>query len=178
MNSLGSGRRVVIAVFCSEVGVDALVGDVFFVVEGADVGGHECFDAVSESSRGFGERYAAAEPSGRGCVSAVVDPRRFLADRFECPVPGACPVRSAWAGVVAGPEQQPIWRDEVVRFDPLALDRYEYGRYWDAARPGFGSPGSSKDISASVTSRRPQPSAGRSADRTRSMTTSDGRRPA
>ena len=39
----------------SEDGVDALVGDVFFVVECSDVGGDEGFDAVSESSGGFGE---------------------------------------------------------------------------------------------------------------------------
>ena len=44
----------------SEDGVDALVGDVFFVVEGADVGGHEGFDAVPESSCGFGEGHSGA----------------------------------------------------------------------------------------------------------------------
>ena len=44
----------------SEDGVDALVGGVFFVVEGADVGGDECFDAVSESSRCLGEGHPGA----------------------------------------------------------------------------------------------------------------------
>jgi hypothetical protein len=44
----------------AEDGVDALVGDVFFVVECADVGGDEGFDAVSESSGGFGEGRAGA----------------------------------------------------------------------------------------------------------------------
>ncbi len=44
----------------AEDGVDALVGDVFFVVEGADVGGHEGFDAVPEPSRCFGERHPGA----------------------------------------------------------------------------------------------------------------------
>ena len=94
--------------FCCEVGVDALVGGVFFVVECADVGGHECFDAVSESSRSYGEGHTGAEPGGRGCVSEVVDPHRFLADQFECAVPCPSPVRSAWANVVTGPEQEPI----------------------------------------------------------------------
>jgi hypothetical protein len=39
---------------------DALVGDVFFVVEGSDVGGHESFDAVPEASGGFGEGHTGA----------------------------------------------------------------------------------------------------------------------
>ena len=43
-----------------EDGVDALVGDVFFVVEGSDVGRDEGFDAVSESSCGFGEGHPGA----------------------------------------------------------------------------------------------------------------------
>ena len=45
--------------FWLEVCVDSFVGDVFFIVEGADVGGDECFDAVSESSRGFDEGHAS-----------------------------------------------------------------------------------------------------------------------
>jgi hypothetical protein len=53
---LSRGRRDRLA----KDGVDAQVGDVFFVVEGADVGGHECFDAVSESSCGFGEGHPGA----------------------------------------------------------------------------------------------------------------------
>ena len=57
-----------------EVGVDALVGGVFFVVEGADVGGDEGFDGVAESSGGFGEGHAGAEPCGGCGVAAVVDP--------------------------------------------------------------------------------------------------------
>ena len=57
----------------AEDGVDSQVGDVFFVVEGSDVGGDEGFDAVSESSGGFGEGHASAEPRGRGGVAAVVD---------------------------------------------------------------------------------------------------------
>ncbi len=44
----------------SEDGVDALVGGVFFVVEGADVGGDEGFDGVSESSGGFTEGHTGA----------------------------------------------------------------------------------------------------------------------
>lgn len=64
----------------SEDRVDALVADVFFVVEGADVGGDECFDAVPEASGGFGERHAGAEPCRCGGVAAVVDAYRFLAD--------------------------------------------------------------------------------------------------
>jgi hypothetical protein len=62
-----------------EDGVDSLVGDVFFVVEGADVGGDECFDAVSEASGGLGEGHAGAEPGGRGGVSAVVADQRAAA---------------------------------------------------------------------------------------------------
>ena len=57
----------------SEEGVDALVGDVFFVVEGADVGGYWYFDAVSEASCGFGEGHPGAWPCGCGCVAAVGD---------------------------------------------------------------------------------------------------------
>ena len=44
----------------SEDGVDALVGDVFFVVEGTNIGEDEGFDAVSEASCGFGEGHAGA----------------------------------------------------------------------------------------------------------------------
>ena len=53
-------RKRATPIALSEEGVDALVGDVFFVVEGADVGGDEGFDAVSEASCGFGEGHAGA----------------------------------------------------------------------------------------------------------------------
>ena len=48
------------AKWLAEEGVDPLVGDVFFVVEGTDVGGHEGFDAVSKASGGFGEGHPGA----------------------------------------------------------------------------------------------------------------------
>ncbi|MGZ7023776.1 MAG: hypothetical protein ACXVJ3_21260 [Ilumatobacteraceae bacterium] len=44
----------------AEDGVDALVGDVFFVVEGAHVGGHESLHAVPKPSCGLGEWHPGA----------------------------------------------------------------------------------------------------------------------
>ena len=44
----------------SEDGVDALVGDVCFVVEGTNISGDEGFDAVPEASCGFGEWHPGA----------------------------------------------------------------------------------------------------------------------
>jgi hypothetical protein len=93
----------------SEDGVDSLVADVFFVVEGADVGGHKCVDAVPESSGGLGERHPGAQPCRRGGVAAVVDAYRFLADRLESTMPCPCPVR-ALHGVVAGSVTVHRWR--------------------------------------------------------------------
>ena len=49
-----------------EVGVDASVGGVFFVVEGTDVGGHECLDAVLEG-------VAGARRTIDGPIRALVD---------------------------------------------------------------------------------------------------------
>ena len=58
---VGRGSRLKrLSIGVSEDGVDSLVGDVFFVVEGSDVGGDEGFDAVSESACGFGEWHSRA----------------------------------------------------------------------------------------------------------------------
>jgi hypothetical protein len=56
------GRALVVAakVSLTEDGVDSLVADVFFVVEGSDVGRDECFDAVPESSGRFSEGHPSA----------------------------------------------------------------------------------------------------------------------
>jgi len=61
-------------------GVDSLVGDVFFVIEGADVGGDEGFDAVSESAGSLAEGHPGAQPCGRSGMPAVVHAHRLLAD--------------------------------------------------------------------------------------------------
>ena len=58
--SIGRGRRVIRAVCWLEIDVEALVGGVFFVVEGADVCGDERFDAVAEAAGCFGEGHAGA----------------------------------------------------------------------------------------------------------------------
>ena len=58
--------------------VDSLVADLFFVVEGADVGGDECFDAVSESSRCFAEGDSSAR---------IVPVMSSPASRSEAPLP-------------------------------------------------------------------------------------------
>jgi hypothetical protein len=60
--------------------VDAQVGNVFLVVEGADLGGDEGLDAVPESSRCLAEGHASAQPCGRCRMSAVVYAQRLLAD--------------------------------------------------------------------------------------------------
>ena len=76
-----SARRVIAEIHLSpEDRVDSLVADVFLVVEGADVGGDECLDAVPEASGGLAEGHAGAQPCRRGGVPAVVDAHRLLAD--------------------------------------------------------------------------------------------------
>jgi hypothetical protein len=89
----------------------------------------------------FGEGHAGAQPCGRGSVAAVVDAHWLLADRCEATVPGAGPVRSGRASVVAGAEQQPIWRGEPVGVGSFAQDVDEHG--WDRHRAwsGFGFAG-------------------------------------
>ena len=54
-----SAQSPIAGLFNPQDRVDSLVADMFFVVEGADVGRDERFDAVPESSRGFAERLPA-----------------------------------------------------------------------------------------------------------------------
>ena len=158
--------------------VDSLVADVFFVVEGADVGRDERFDAVPEPSRRFAERHPGAEPCGRRRVPAVVDPHRPLAHRLQA----RCHARAQFdpLGRVLLRVRKSSRSGDVRSFCSTHSRSIatSTGGIGTLRGPVFGSPGSSKEMSASVTSRRPQPSAGNSADRTRSITTSDGRKPA
>ena len=60
--------------------VDSLVANLFLIVEGADVGRYEGFDAVAESARCLAEGHAGAQPRCRCCMSAVVHAHRLLAN--------------------------------------------------------------------------------------------------
>jgi hypothetical protein len=91
----------------AEDGVESLVGDLFFVVEGADVSGYEGFDTVPESSRCLTERHCGAEPSGCSRVSAVVDAQRFLTDDSSA-LSRSGPVRCTRTGVVASSKEQTL----------------------------------------------------------------------
>ena len=86
----------------------------------------------------------------------VVDPHRPLAYRLQWAVPRSCPVRAARHGVVAGSEEQAVGRGEVVLVDPLAQHRASTGRMGTLHGPVLGSPGSSKEMSATGPTRRTQ----------------------
>lgn len=130
---------------------------------------------MAEATGGLAERHAAAEPGGRCGVSAVVGTDQRQADRFER---GATTAPSS-TGLGVNPsssETRMFVFGDALFGDPLGEHVDEDGGIGTTSRTSLWL-GSSKEMSASVTWRRPHPEAGRSSDPRRIITTSDGLSP-
>lgn len=157
--------------------VDQLVGRQVVAVERPNVDRHQCLHAVPQPAGDLAERHAGSQPGRGASVAAVVHPHRCPPHLPAGPVERPAPVRRRGPAPGPRPEQQVV-RAKLPIVGPRPQEACQLGRDGHGAVAVLGSPGSSQSMSASTTSIAPHPSAGKRSARGRSMTTSDGRRPA